>query len=86
MINTLCREMDETFEALEVFDVERLEALERRIHALTAEQLARSWAQQAEMLPELMRKHATLEQMLRQTSANLKVLASVLQVTAGEVS
>jgi|GEM_PF-4014232 len=74
----LTRDLDEAVMALTAFDADRLEAVETRIRAVTAEHLVASW----ESVPELRERHAQLGQLLDVTAANLKVLVSVLNVDA----
>ncbi len=74
----LTGELERTVLALTVFDIDRLEAMEARIRAVTAEHLAH----RREQLPELVEKHALLGQLLEVTAANLKVLVSVLNLEA----
>jgi hypothetical protein len=73
---SLAGELDEAMVALTTFDVEGLEAMERRIETVTAAHLARC----SEPLPELLEKHALLGRLLDVTAANLRVLVSVLQL------
>ena len=77
-VQALTRDLDEAVAALAVFDAERLETVETRIRAVTAEHLVVS----REFVPELRERHIQLGQLLDVTAANLKVLASVLQVDA----
>jgi hypothetical protein len=69
-------ELDEVLTALATFDVERLEAVERRIRS--GKMAPPSSA--PERLPELLEKHALLGRMLAATAANLKVLAPALHL------
>jgi hypothetical protein len=77
-VQALTRELDDAVAALTAFDAERLETVETRIRAVTAEHLAAS----REFIPELRERHVQLGQLLDATAANLKVLASVFQVDA----
>lgn len=72
----LLTELDQTMASLTVFDVQALEAMQRRIHLVTTRQLTAS----RESLPELLKKRDLLEQLLEATAANLKVLVSVLNL------
>ncbi|HEY0263718.1 MAG TPA: hypothetical protein VGC07_04275 [Granulicella sp.] len=69
-------ELDAAFEALAVFDADRLEAIEQRIRSLTAERLAEVHTS----LPHIAGRHAALGELLAATEANLRVLASVLSL------
>ncbi len=68
----LREELESAVSALTAFDVDRLEATERRLHHLTAASLTNA------ALPELQSQHAVLGQLLAATAQNLKLLASVL--------
>ena len=74
--NRLAVELAETAAALTMLDADRLEAIERRVSAVTATQLAATPA----MLPQLLEQHTMLGQMVEATAANLKVLVSVLNL------
>ncbi len=71
--------LDETISALATFDVERLEALETQVSVLTTEYLTRELAEGREAMPELLRKHTLLGEMLNATAANLRVVAAVIE-------
>ena len=86
MTKMLGQEMDEASNALAEFDVRRLEAVEQRLRGVTAEHLALSLAKETEFLPELLRRHSVLGQVIDRTAANLKVLVSVLRLRTSEVS
>jgi len=77
-VEALTRDLDEAVVALTAFDAERLEAVEMRIRAVTAEHLVAS----REFVPELRERHVQLGQLLDATAANLKILVSVLNVDA----
>ncbi|WP_263384271.1 hypothetical protein [Granulicella arctica] len=72
----LSDELDQALTALTSFDVQRLEEVEDRIRAVTAEHLAHRY----DLLPELTEKQARLGELLDVTAANLKVLVSVLNL------
>ncbi|NYF80159.1 hypothetical protein [Granulicella arctica] len=74
----LTGELDEALAALAAFDVERLEALERRIRSVKMAQIVDEPGRLAEMLE----KHAMLGRMLAMTAANLKVLVPTLHLGA----
>ena len=76
---TLGGTLDETISALATFDAERLEALETQVRVLTTEYLARELADGREAMPELLRKHTLLGEMLNATAANLRVVAAVME-------
>lgn len=76
--------LDETVAALTAVDANRLEAIEDRLHIWTAESAGRGLAEQSltgnrEALPELLRKHTLLGELLNATAANLKVMVSVVE-------
>ena len=77
-VQALTRDLDDAVAALAAFDAERLEAVVTRIRAVTAKHLVVS----REFVLELRERHSQLGQLLDVTAANLKVLASVLQVDA----
>ena len=72
----LCDELDEAVAALASFDVSRLETMAQRARTTTAEDVANS----RKLLPELLKKHALLGQLITMTEANHKVLVSVLNL------
>ena len=72
----LSDDLDQATIALTSFDVQRLEEVEDRIRAVTAEHLAHRY----DLLPALLEKQARLGELLNSTAANLKVLVSVLNL------
>lgn len=73
---SLADELDAAIAALAVFDAERLEAVERRMHTPAAERLQQTRA----ALPQIAERQVLLGQLLQATEANLRVLVSVLQL------
>jgi hypothetical protein len=77
-VGELSRTIDETVSALASFDADKLESLREHLRSITAEYLARELAEGRDAVPQLLRKHTLLGEMLNATAANLKVVAAVL--------
>ncbi len=71
--------LDGTLAALSTFDADGLERLEAEVRALTTGNLARALDQRCDAMPELLRKHTLLSEMLNATAANLRVVAAVVE-------
>ncbi len=78
--------MDEAIEALSVFDADRLETIQEQLRGLTSTYLARELAEGREAMPELLRKHTLLGEMLNATAANLRVVTAVLEARRTRIS
>ncbi len=77
--STLGETLDETIHSLATFDADRLETLQMQVGALTTTSLARELTESREAMPELLRKHTLLREMLNATTANLRVVAAVME-------
>lgn len=75
----LTETMDEAISALATFDADRLETIQEQMKGITASQLARELDEHLEAVPELLRKHTLLGEMLSATAANLRVVVAVLE-------
>lgn len=75
---TIASTLDETIAALATFDADRLESIEGQVRAITPESFTRELLE-GEGVPELLRRHTALGEILNATAANLRVAAAVME-------